>query len=144
MLSDTARYAVRALIVLAQRDPDSVSILEVAGAAGAPRKYLEAVLLRLKRDGILSSTRGRAGGYRLARPAPEITVADIIRSMDGPLALAPCASRTRYAACNDCVDVEACRIRDVLLEGRDALAEVLERRTLADLAETPPDTVPVA
>ena len=144
MLSDTARYAVRALIVLAQRDPVSASILEVAAASGAPRKYLEAVLLRLKRDEILTSTRGRTGGYRLARPANTISVADIIRSMDGPLALAPCASRTRYAACNDCVDVEACRIRDVLLEGRDALAEVLERRTLADLAETPADTVPVA
>lgn len=137
MLSDTARYAIRALVVLAQRAPAAVSILEIAEQAGAPRKYLESILLRLRKDGLLVSQRGRTGGYALARPAEEIAVADMIRSVDGPLALAPCASRTQFKACNDCVDVHLCRIRDVLLEGRDALAEVLERRTLAELAATP-------
>jgi len=141
MLSDTARYALRGLIVLAKQEPRPASIVEIAAAADAPRKYLESIMQRLKREGLLLSQRGRSGGYALSRSAGAISVADIIRSIDGPLALAPCASRTRYAACNDCVDVEACRIRDVLLEGRDALAEVLERRTLAELAETPASTV---
>ncbi|CAN5116769.1 Rrf2 family transcriptional regulator [soil metagenome] len=143
MLSDTARYAIRAMVVLAKQEPRPASITEVATAAAAPRKYLESVMLRLKRDGLLVSQRGRVGGYGLARAAGAISVADIIRSMDGPLALAPCASRTRYAACKDCIDVEACRIRDVLLEGRDALAEVLERRTLKDLAATPSGDIPL-
>ena len=136
MLSDTARYAMRAMMVLAERDGHA-SILEVATAASAPRKYLESILLRLKLDGLLVSLRGRSGGYALSRPAGEISVADIIRATDGPLALAPCASRTRFEACEDCVDVATCRIRFVLLEGRDALAEVLERRTLADLISSP-------
>ena len=143
MLSDTARYALRALTVLARQEPRPASIVEIAAAARAPRKYLEAIMQRLKRDGLLFSQRGRTGGYGLARSADRISVADIIRCMDGPLALAPCASRTRYAACADCVDVEACRIRDVLMEGRDALAEVLERRTLAELAETPASDTPL-
>jgi len=137
MLSDTARYAMRAMMVLAERAPTPASILEVATEASAPRKYLESIMLRLKLAGLLVSQRGRSGGYGLARPANEISVADIIRSTDGPLALAPCASRTRFEACDDCPDVETCRIRFVLLEGRDALAEVLERRTLADLVSEP-------
>ncbi|CAN5134468.1 Rrf2 family transcriptional regulator [soil metagenome] len=121
-------------MVLAERDGHA-SILEVATEASAPRKYLESIMLRLKLAGLLVSLRGRSGGYALARPANEISVADIIRSTDGPLALTPCASRTRFEACEDCADVETCRIRFVLLEGRDALAEVLERRTLADLVQ---------
>ena len=137
MLSDTARYAIKAMVALAERSPGAATITEVAVAASAPRKYLEAVMLRLKREGLLVSTRGRTGGYALARPAVEIAVADIIRGLDGPLALAPCASRTRFRACVECEDVASCRIRFVLLEGRDALAEVLERRTLADLVATP-------
>jgi Rrf2 family protein len=137
MLSDTARYAMRAMMALAERHPRPAAIAEVAEAISAPRKYLEAVMLGLKRDGLLLSSRGRAGGYALARPATEISVADIIRSVDGPLALTPCASRTRFEACENCVDVSACSIRVILLEGRDALAEVLERRTLADLIQAP-------
>jgi Rrf2 family protein len=136
MLSDTARYAMRAMMVLADREPKPASILEVATVSSAPRKYLESIMLRLKVAGLLVSQRGRSGGYALARPAAEINVADIIRSVDGPLALAPCASRTRFAKCEDCPDFDACRIRVVLLEGRDALAEVLERRTLQDLVQS--------
>jgi Rrf2 family protein len=137
MLSDTARYAMRAMMTLAGRHPTPAAIGEVAEAISAPRKYLEAVMLRLKREGLLVSSRGRLGGYALARPAAEISVADIIRVMDGPLALTPCASRTRFKACENCMDVATCSIRFVLLEGRDALAEVLERRTLQDLVGTP-------
>jgi len=137
MLSDTARYAMRAMMALAERHPQPASIAGIAEDISAPRKYLEAVMLRLKREGLLVSSRGRTGGYALARPATEISVADIIRSTDGPLALTPCASRTRFEACENCMDVATCSIRFVLLEGRDALAEVLERRTLADLVRTP-------
>jgi Rrf2 family protein len=137
MLSDTARYAMRAMMALADRHPQPASIAGIAEDISAPRKYLESVMLRLKRDGLLISSRGRTGGYALARPATEISVADIIRTVDGPLALTPCASRTRFEACENCMDVAICSIRFVLLEGRDALAEVLERRTLADLVRTP-------
>ena len=104
-----------------------------AAGARSPRKFLETILLELKLDGILDSRRGRMGGYELARPAAEITVADILRSIDGPLALAPCASRTAFKPCEDCTDIDNCRIRHILLEGRDALAAILEARKLSDL-----------
>ncbi|MFN3536038.1 MAG: RrF2 family transcriptional regulator [Brevundimonas sp.] len=135
MISNKARYALRSLIFLAERHPQPASIAEIAVGAKAPRKFLETILLELKLDGVLESRRGRMGGYELARPASEITVADILRSIDGPLALAPCASRTSFKPCEDCADIDNCRIRHILLEGRDALAAILEARKLSDLTK---------
>ena len=132
MLSQKARYALHALIVLAEhggREP--MMIADIADEARVPRKFLEQILLSLKRRGIVQSVRGRAGGYRLGRPAKEISFADIIRETDGPLALSPCVSVTAYHRCPDCVDEATCAIRKVLLAARDATADVLESRTLA-------------
>ena len=132
MLSQKARYALHALIVLAEhggREP--MMIADIAEEAGVPRKFLEQILLSLKRRGIVQSIRGRAGGYRLGRPAKEISFADIIRETDGPLALSPCVSVTAYHKCPDCVDEATCAIRKVLLAARDATAQVLESRNLA-------------
>jgi Rrf2 family protein len=132
MLSQKARYALHALIVLAGhggREP--MMIADIAEEAGVPRKFLEQILLSLKRRGIVQSVRGRAGGYRLGRLAKDISFADIIRETDGPLALSPCVSVTAYHKCADCSDEATCAIRKVLLAARDATAEVLESRTLA-------------
>ncbi len=132
MLSQKARYALHALIVLAEhggREP--MMIADIAEEARVPRKFLEQILLGLKKRGIVQSMRGRAGGYRLGRPAKEISFADIIRETDGPLALSPCVSVTAYHRCPDCVDEATCAIRKVLLAARDATAEILETRTLA-------------
>jgi Rrf2 family protein len=132
MLSQKARYALHALIVLAEhggREP--MMIADIADQAGVPRKFLEQILLGLKKRGIVQSLRGRAGGYLLGRPAKDISFADIIRETDGPLALSPCVSVTAYHKCPDCEDEATCAIRKVLLAARDATAEVLESRTLA-------------
>jgi Rrf2 family protein len=132
MLSQKARYALHALIVLAEhggREP--LMIADIAKEAQVPRKFLEQILLSLKRRGIVQSVRGRAGGYRLGRSAKEISFADVIRETDGPLALSPCVSVTAYHKCPDCVDEATCAIRKVLLAARDATAEVLESRSLA-------------
>jgi Rrf2 family protein len=132
MLSQKARYALHALIVLAEhggREP--MMIADIAEEARVPRKFLEQILLSLKKRGIVQSMRGRAGGYRLGRPAKEISFADIIRETDGPLALSPCVSVTAYHRCPDCEDEATCAIRKVLLAARDATADVLESRTLA-------------
>ncbi len=132
MLSQKARYALHALIVLAEhggREP--MMIADIAEEAHVPRKFLEQILLGLKKRGIVQSMRGRAGGYRLGRPAKEISFADIIRETDGPLALSPCVSVTAYHRCPDCVDEATCAIRKVLLAARDATADILESRTLA-------------
>src|ERR1700755_138020 len=132
MLSQKARYALHALIVLAQHDGEEpMQIADVAAEARVPRKFLEQILVDLKRRGIVRSQRGRAGAYFIARRAKQITFADVIRTIDGPLALAPCVSVTAYHKCDDCVDEATCAIRKVLLAARDATAEVLESRNLA-------------
>lgn len=137
MISSKLRYALRAMTFLAARWPTPASIAEIAAGAAVPRKFLESILLELKIDGLLHSRRGRLGGYELAHAPQDIPVAAVLRSIDGPLALTPCASRTAYRLCDDCLDAEACRLRLVLLEGRDALAAVLERRTIADIVNAP-------
>ena len=132
MLSQKARYALHALIVLAEKGGrEPMMIADIAEEAGVPRKFLEQILLGLKKRGIVQSLRGRAGGYMLGRNPKEISFADIIRETDGPLALSPCVSVTAYHRCADCHDEATCAIRKVLLAARDATAEVLESRTLA-------------
>lgn len=135
MLSQKARYALRALIVLADRnDSEPMMIADVARAADVPRKFLEQILLELKKRGIVRSTRGRQGGYQLGKSAKEITFADILRVTDGPLALSPCVSQHAYQKCEDCFDEAICPIRKALLAARDATAHVLEGQTLAAAA----------
>jgi Rrf2 family protein len=132
MLSQKGRYALHALIVLAEHDGEEpMMIADIADAAGVPRKFLEQILLELRKRGILRSLRGRSGGYLLAKAPKDISFADIIRVTDGPLALAPCVSVTAYHRCEDCVDEKTCAIRKVLLQARDATAAVLETQTLA-------------
>ena len=138
MLSQKARYALHALIVLAEHgEGDPVMIADIAQRARVPRKFLEQILLDLKRRGIVRSLRGRSGGYLLGRAPKNISFADVIRTIDGPLALSPCVSTIAYHKCEDCTDEETCAIRKVLLEARDATAAILEERTLAG-AITPP------
>ena len=123
---------MHALLVLAEHGGgEPMQIADVAEKARAPRKFLEQILLELKKRGIVRSQRGRAGGYLLGRAANAITFAEIIRVTDGPLALSPCVSVTAYQRCADCVDEKTCAIRKVLLAARDATADVLESRTLA-------------
>lgn len=136
MLSQKARYALHALLVLGDRpDQDFMMIADIADQAGVPRKFLEQILLELKKRGVLRSHRGKFGGYALARDPEDISFAEVIRIMDGPLALSPCVSRTAYRRCDDCKDETTCAIRKVLLDVRDATAQILEQRTLAHALE---------
>ncbi|WAP70304.1 RrF2 family transcriptional regulator [Jiella pelagia] len=127
MLSQRARYAIRAMLNIAPR-AGPVSAATVAAEEAIPRKFLEAILADLKKAGLVESTRGAMGGYRFAKPSAEISFADVLRVIDGPLALAPCASRTAYRQCDDCRDVETCETRKTLLAVRDATAAILEGR----------------
>lgn len=133
MLSQKARYALRALVELS-RDGGQATASELALRADAPRKFLEAILLELARNRIVVSRRGKFGGYSLARPAVDISFAEVIRVIDGPLALAPCVSRLAFRKCDDCPDLAACALREALLRARDATAAVLEDYSLADAA----------
>ena len=140
MLSQKARYGLRALVELARAGGGQASAGVLAERAGTPRKFLEAILLELARHQVVVSRRGKFGGYRLARPAEEITFAEVIRVIDGPLALAPCVSpRLGFRKCADCPTLETCTLREALLRARDATADVLEGYSLADAAVSATD-----
>ncbi len=134
MLSQKARYGLRALVELARAEGAQVTSGELAARADAPRKFLEAILLELARNRVVISRRGKFGGYTLARPPAEISFAEIIRIIDGPLALAPCVSRLSFRKCDDCPDLATCSLREALLRARDATSDVLEGYSLAAAA----------
>lgn len=142
MLSHKARYALRALVELARENGGQMTAADLSSRADAPRKFLEAILLELSRRGIVRSRRGKFGGYALGRAPEVISFAEIIRVIDGPLALAPCVSRTAFRKCDDCPSLEDCSLREALLRARDATADVLEGYTLADAARAGAAEVP--
>lgn len=135
MLSMKAKYGMKALIVMARQEKKMMQAKAIAEEADIPQKFLEAILLELKHRGIVASKRGIFGGYFLTRPAKEIHVGDVVRVMDGPLAPIPCASVTAYRRCDDCVDEKTCGVRRAMVEVRNAIAGVLDKMTLAQLAK---------
>lgn len=133
MLSYKAKYALRAVLALARApDDDPVLIASIAEQENIPRKFLELILLELKRRGLIVSRRGRSGGYTLGKPAEDITFGEIVRLIDGPLAPVPCVSKTQYRPCDDCPDEKSCAIRRVMARVRDATSEILDNTTIAD------------
>ena len=119
-----------------------VGIQEIADSQQIPKKFLDAILLELRNVGLLQSRKGKGGGYALARPADDIPIGAIIRALDGPLAPIRCASRTAYQPCSDCSDIANCRIRRTMVEVREAMADVLDEKCLADLTASSPAYVP--
>ncbi len=134
MLSMKAKYAIRALTVLAKSKQDMIQSKVIAKEAGVPIKFLENILQELKRNRLVESKRGVFGGYYLAKPAKDISVAELMRIIDGPLAPVRCASLTAYQKCDDCKDERACTIRKTMKKVRDAMAEVLDNTSILDLA----------
>jgi Rrf2 family protein len=134
MISHKSKYALKAALVLAQeygRGP--VLISEIANREGIPRKFLELILLELRNRGILQSKKGKGGGYFLGRTPDEITLGEILRDIEGPLAPIPCVSHTAYMRCQECRDERTCGIRMVMKDVRDATARILDSTTLADV-----------
>lgn len=132
MITQYTRYALKALLHLAASDREEpLPVVEIAEKANIPRKFLETILADLKRRGFVISTRGKRGGYRLARTPEQITFGDVIRQLEGPIALFPCASKTAYRPCVDCDDEAACALRHVLIEARERLASALDASNLA-------------
>ncbi|HET9485427.1 MAG TPA: Rrf2 family transcriptional regulator [Xanthomonadales bacterium] len=138
-----AKYALRALCTLARRDREPLAARVLAEDAHIPEKFLETILVELRNAGFVDSRRGLAGGHRLARPADAIVVGDVIRALDGPLAPLRCASVTAYRPCDDCADPAACALRHLMGDVRDAIASVLDTRTLQQLAAAERAAVPV-
>ena len=144
MLSQKAKYALKAMLVLAEaKEGELVQAQEIAVRQNVPKKFLELILLDLKRHNLLDSQRGKQGGYRLARPSEQITFGQIVRIIDGPLAPIPCASLTGYRRCADCRDEASCAIRRVMREVRDAVSGVLDQVSLADVRDKNPGVATV-
>ena len=134
VLSRKSKYGLKALLALAKhagRGP--VLISELADRDAIPKKFLEAILLELKRHGVVQSKKGKGGGYFLRRKPAEITFGQVIRVLDGPLAAVPCVSQTAYMKCVECVDEQTCGVRLAMKEVRAATAEILDNTTLADV-----------
>ncbi|MBN8808833.1 MAG: Rrf2 family transcriptional regulator [Sphingomonas sp.] len=134
MLTQRSRYALRAMLYLAEAPAGGppIAMNRIAEAANVPRKFLELILGELREGGLLHSRRGKAGGYSLARPVHLISLGEIIRAIEGPLALVPCVSRTAYKRCTDCRDEATCAIRHAMARVRDETARILDGTSLAD------------
>jgi len=133
MLTQRSRYALRAMILIAGEPADGppVPMSRIADEAKVPRKFLEIILSELRNADLVKSTRGKYGGFHLARKPHLISFSDIIRVIEGPLALVPCVSRTAYKRCKDCNDEATCEIRRAMMIVRDDTARILDGTSLA-------------
>lgn len=134
MLSKKTKYAINALVYLSKKPPKQpILISEIAEHENIPQKFLEAILLDLKKAGILASKKGKGGGYFLLKSTDDVNMADVMRLFDGPIALLPCVTHKYYQKCDECVDEETCGIRLVFLEVRNQTVDLLKKATLAEI-----------
>jgi Rrf2 family protein len=134
MLTAKGKYGLKAMIHLAGLDAGEIAqVADIAQACSIPKKFLDQILSELRNAGLAFSKKGKAGGYALARPAKDIKVGQIIRILDGPLAPISCASVTAYRPCDDCGNEKLCAVRLMMMEAREALSGVLDKRTLAQM-----------
>lgn len=132
MLSKKAKYALKALILLAQNPVEAMIIADIATKQNIPKKFLEAILVELKKNGLLYSSRGRLGGYRLLKSPKDITIGQVIRIIDDPLVNPLCSSRQAYTPCIECIQEENCIIRLTMLKVQEATVKILDSTTLSD------------
>lgn len=137
IISKKTKYCLRALYSLARAyGKGPVLVQKIADEEVIPKKFLELILLTVKTGGLVDSKPGRGGGYHLTKSPSQITVGQVIRLMEGPLAPLPCASETAYRRCEECVDEHTCGTRMVMRKVRNATAEILDQTTLADVCCT--------
>jgi Rrf2 family protein len=138
MITQKTKYALKALMTLAaeqQEGGSALTIEEIADRSGAPKRFLEHILLDLKRSGFIGSRRGRKGGYELIKAPKQISLEEVLRLVDGPIAPLPCLSRRAYRKCDDCTDEETCPVRHVFGQVFWAYLLLIESLTVADLVD---------
>src|SRR5690349_21362434 len=134
MLSKKSQYAFQALMYLSEKEKEGpVLIAEISKKKRIPLKFLENILLELKKAGILESKKGKGGGYYFAVNPSEVPMAKVMRLLDGPIALLPCVSLNFYEKCKNC-DEKSCGLHDMMVAVRDTTLRILEKRTVADIA----------
>ena len=141
MITQKMKYALKSLLVLgdeARRDkPEALTIEEIAKRSGTPKRFLEHILLEVRNAGVIASTRGRSGGYNLIKKPSEISISELLRTIDGPIAPLSCLSRRAYQRCEDCADETTCRIRKVFAEVFWSYLVIIDSLTLADMMKQP-------
>lgn len=141
MITQKMKYALKALMVLGDERAGtgaSLRIEEIAKRSGAPKRFLEHILLEIRNAGIIASTRGRSGGYTLIKDPAQISIPELLRLIDGPIAPLPCLSRKAYQRCEDCTDEASCRLRRVFAEVFWSYLLIIESLTLADMLKGAP------
>ncbi len=135
MISNKCKYAIKALVYIANNEQDDMAVMtaDIAREQQIPRKFLEIILRDLRNNRILESRRGKDGGFRLLRPASDISLTEVMRIIDGPIAMLPCVSLNYYRSCDECEE-EACQIKGVFELVRDKTLEVLNGKTIKSLA----------
>jgi Rrf2 family protein len=137
MITQKMKYALKALLALADEaarpSPQPLTIEEIARRSGAPKRFLEHILLEIRNAGAIASIRGRSGGYSLIKAPRDISISEMLRLIDGPIAPLPCLSRRSYQRCEDCTDEASCRIRKVFAEVFWSYLLIIESLTLEDM-----------
>ena len=136
MLSKKTKYGLKALTYIARKNSDHpVLISEIAQNENISQKFLESILLTLRKNGFLGSKKGKGGGYYLIKDPEDIRMAAVIRVLEGPIAMLPCVSLNFYEKCDDCPSEEYCTVHSLMVEVRDSTLKVLENKTLADFVD---------
>lgn len=137
MITQKMKYALKALLVLgdeaAKGQPEPLTIEQIAKRSDTPKRFLEHILLEVRNAGLITSIRGRSGGYLLLKKPTEVSISELLRIIDGPIAPLPCLSRHAYQRCEDCVDEATCRIRKVFADVFWSYLVLIESLTLQDM-----------
>ncbi len=137
MLSKKTKYGIKALAYIARKkDRKPVQTTEISESENISQKFLESILLELRKSGFLGSKKGKGGGYYLIKEPHEIKMTSVIRVLEGPIAMVPCVSLNYYEKCNDCPDEHTCSVHKLMIQVRDASLNVLGENTLKDIAFT--------
>ncbi|MCH4553197.1 MULTISPECIES: RrF2 family transcriptional regulator [Aestuariibaculum] len=135
MLSKKTKYGLKALTFIARQEGDvPVQVGEIAKGEQIPQKFLESILLTLRKAGVLGSKKGKHGGYYLRHEPSQINMADVMRVLEGPIAMVPCVSLNFYEKCDDCVNEAQCSVHKLMIQVRDSNLNVFKNTTLADLS----------
>ncbi|WP_308990735.1 Rrf2 family transcriptional regulator [Mariniflexile litorale] len=136
MLSKKTKYGLKALTFIARSGSDMpVQVGEIARSEQIPQKFLESILLSLRKTGILGSKKGKHGGYYLRKDPSEVLMTEVMRVLEGPIAMVPCVSLNFYEKCDDCPDENLCSVNKLMIQVRDSTLEVFKNTTLKDLSD---------
>jgi Rrf2 family protein len=133
MISKKTKYGLKALTFIARQDEKTVPISLISESEKIPHKYLESILLTLRKSGFLGSKKGKGGGYYLLKKAADIPMTKVMRVLEGPIALLPCVSLNYYEKCDDCKDEALCSLNRLMIKVRDSTLQIFRNTTLEDL-----------